>query len=151
MPDVLSTVMSYAQDLSSGAIWASVAVSILTALFAKKCPKDKVAVPIKRFNAYLMGDPQKPEDEGLLGRISDALLKPCTLAGKAFSKLVLTKLGKKAAERLEEGIFVTLCLWAEELLKVVANFGWAVLELLPKTVKAFSDGMVSDNQKVADK
>lgn len=56
-------------------------VSAVLALFAKFCPKKKLVGWIKA---------------------------PCTNLGRAISKALILRLGKKGAERVEEGIIVTI-------------------------------------------
>lgn len=77
-------------------------VSIVMALFVKYCPK---------------------------GKLLQWIEKPCRGFGVAVSKFLVLRLGRKAAEKVEEGIIVTL------------------LTVIGKAPLFVVDGLLADNEK----
>lgn len=116
-------------------------ISIALGAFAKFCPKEKIAGPIRAISNGM---------NWLVRKVSELLLAPSRLAGVALSRLLLNKLGKNAAAKLEEGLFVTLSLWVEEILYLVVSGLNEVLAILPNAVTMFREGLVSDNEKEED-
>ena len=113
-------------------------VTIILGAFSKFCPKEKVAGPLHEFSGWTTR---------IVEKISLVLLVPARVAGASMSKFLLLKLGKKSAERLEEGIFVTLSLWLDMFLNLLVDGLTAILKVLPNALKAFREGLLSDNEK----
>ena len=113
-------------------------ISIALAAFTKYAPKDMIAELVAKVSAVM---------QKLVQNVNHAVTLPVYLAGVAFSKFLLSKLGKDAAQKIENGFFVTLCAWAEAILKAVVDNLIEVLRILEKVPSRFKEGMLSDNDK----
>ena len=85
----------------NGWVIGSVVVPLAISVFSKYCPKEKIVGWIK---------------------------PPCVGLGRWVSRILNVRLGKKNAQKLEEGILVT----------ILHTIGWAALYV--------EDGMLEDNE-----
>lgn len=126
------------KDVPNG-IWMTILAGPLMAIIARFMPRQMVAGWIESLEKWV---------RKALECSFAVIVKPAYGVGVLVSAVLVTRLGKKAAERAEEGIVITLTTWLHQVLRLLIDgLVKPIIDLLPIAVKEFENGLLSDNTK----
>ena len=108
-------------------------------LISKKIPRAKMEKVL---------DDLKKWGNGLANKIISGATLPAYVFGVGFSKLIVSKIGSKSAEAVENGIILTLTTFAKKAFEIlVDSFFRPILQIPEKAIEQFERGMLADNKK----